>query len=153
MAFIAFTDWSCLVLSCPVLCSDSAGGLGGYEILKLHDADPLLGVEVKFVDKAACWRFLESYGSGAVQQSLSQHACRLLTGPQEGVVKTQLKAGMHTLDHNLDNLELFLEHIHLSQVVHRQQTCHRNHPISFHPGLRLPQDLPLCLCSCSEVCI
>ncbi|KAM3877358.1 tumor necrosis factor receptor type 1-associated DEATH domain protein [Diretmus argenteus] len=95
--------------------TDSAGGLGGYEILKLHDADPLLGVEVKFVDVAACQRFLESYGSGAVQQSLSQHACRLLTVPQEFNVETQLKASTHTLDQCLDDLELCLQHIHFSQ--------------------------------------
>ncbi|KAM4630125.1 tumor necrosis factor receptor type 1-associated DEATH domain protein [Polymixia lowei] len=95
--------------------TDSAGGLGGYEILKLHDADPLLGVEVKFVDVAACRRFLESYGSGAVHQSLSQHACRLLTVPQEFSVETQLKASTHTLDFFLDNLELCIQHIHHSQ--------------------------------------
>lgn len=95
---------------------DSAGGLGGYEILKVHDADPFLGVEVKFVDVAACQQFLESYSSGAVLQSLSQHACRLLALPQEFTVETQLKASTHTLDLDLDNLELCLQHIHLSQV-------------------------------------
>ncbi|XP_029904589.1 tumor necrosis factor receptor type 1-associated DEATH domain protein [Myripristis murdjan] len=94
---------------------DSAGGLGGYEILKLHDADPLLGVEVKFVDVAACQQFLESYSSGAVRQSLSQHACRLLTVPQEFSVETQLKASTQTLDLCLDNLQLCLQHIQLSQ--------------------------------------
>nr|XP_046201881.1 tumor necrosis factor receptor type 1-associated DEATH domain protein [Oncorhynchus gorbuscha]XP_046201882.1 tumor necrosis factor receptor type 1-associated DEATH domain protein [Oncorhynchus gorbuscha] len=96
--------------------TDSAGGLEGYEILKLHDADPLLGVEVKFVDVAACRRFLQSYGSGAVQQSLSQHTCRLLHIPQQELaLETQLKAGTHTLDFCLDDLELCLQHIHLSQ--------------------------------------
>ena len=97
-------------------CSDSAGGLGGYEILKVHDADPFLGVEVKFVDVAACQQFLESYSSGAVRQSLSQHACRLLALPQELTVETKLKASTHILDMNLDKLELCLQHIHLSQV-------------------------------------
>lgn len=96
--------------------SDSAGGLGGYEILKVHDADPFLGVEVKFVDVAACQQFLESYSSGAVRQSLSQHACRLLALPEELTVETQLKAGTHILDLYLDKLELCLQHIHLSQV-------------------------------------
>ncbi len=96
--------------------SDSAGGLGGYEILKVHDADPFLGVEVKFVDVATCQQFLESYSSGAVRQSLSQHACRLLALPQELTVETQLKASTHILDLYLDKLELCLEHIHLSQV-------------------------------------
>lgn len=95
---------------------DSAGGLGGYEILKVHDADPFLGVEVKFVDVAACQQFLESYSSGAVLQSLSQHACRLLGLSQELSVETQLKASTHILDLCLDNLELCLQHIHLSQV-------------------------------------
>ncbi|XP_070690065.1 tumor necrosis factor receptor type 1-associated DEATH domain protein [Pempheris klunzingeri] len=94
---------------------DSAGGLGGYEILKVHDADPFLGVEVKFVDVAVCQQFLESYGSGAVRQSLSQHACRLLALPQEFTVETQLKASTHILDLNLDKLQLCLQHIHLSQ--------------------------------------
>lgn len=82
----------------------------------MHDADPFLGVEVKFVDVAACQQFLESYSSGAVRQSLSQHASRLLTLPQEFTVETQLKAGTHILDLCLDKLELCLEHIHLSQV-------------------------------------
>ena len=99
-----------------VLLSDSAGGLGGYEILKVHDADPFLGVEVKFVDVAACQQFLESYSSGAVRQSLSQHACRLFALPQELMLKTQLKASTHILDLYMDKLELCLEHIHLSQV-------------------------------------
>lgn len=94
---------------------DSAGGLGGYEILKVHDADPFLGVEVKFVDAATCQQFLESYSSGAVRQSLSQHACRLLALPQELAVETQLKASTHILDLCLDKLELCLQHIHLSQ--------------------------------------
>ncbi|XP_026176095.1 tumor necrosis factor receptor type 1-associated DEATH domain protein [Mastacembelus armatus] len=94
---------------------DSVGGLGGYEILKVHDADPFLGVEVKFVDVAACQQFLESYSSGAVRQSLSQHACRLLALSQEFTVETQLKASTHTLDCCLDKLELCLQHIHLSQ--------------------------------------
>ncbi|KAM7015266.1 tumor necrosis factor receptor type 1-associated DEATH domain protein [Tautogolabrus adspersus] len=95
--------------------TDSAGGLGGYEILKVHDADPFLGVEVKFVDEAACQYFLESYSSGAVRQSLSQHACRLLALSQELTVETQLKASTHILDLYLDKLELCLKHIHLSQ--------------------------------------
>ncbi|KAL6113147.1 tradd [Pungitius sinensis] len=95
--------------------TDSAGGLGGHEILKVHDADPFLGVEVKFEDMLACRQFLESYSSGAVRQSLSQHAGRLLTLPQEFTVETQLKASTHILDFYLDQLELCLQHIHLSQ--------------------------------------
>ncbi|XP_054473090.1 LOW QUALITY PROTEIN: tumor necrosis factor receptor type 1-associated DEATH domain protein [Anoplopoma fimbria] len=94
---------------------DSASGLGGYEILKIHDADPFLGVEVKFEDKSVCRQFLESYSSGAVRQSLSQHACRLLSLPQEFTVETQLKASTHILDLYMDKLELCLQHIHLSQ--------------------------------------
>uniref|UniRef100_A0A1A8BQ58 Tumor necrosis factor receptor type 1-associated DEATH domain protein n=1 Tax=Nothobranchius kadleci TaxID=1051664 RepID=A0A1A8BQ58_NOTKA len=94
---------------------DSAGGLGGYEILKVHDAEPFLGVEVKFVDVAACQQFLESYSSGAVRQSLCQHACRLLALPQEFSVRIQLKASTHILDLCLDNLNICLQHIHLSQ--------------------------------------
>uniref|UniRef100_H3CV92 Tumor necrosis factor receptor type 1-associated DEATH domain protein n=1 Tax=Tetraodon nigroviridis TaxID=99883 RepID=H3CV92_TETNG len=94
---------------------DSARGLRGYEILKVHDADPLLGVEVKFVDVAACQQFLSSYGSGALHQSLSQHACRLLALPQELRVETQLKASTHVLDLCLDDLQCCLKHIHLSQ--------------------------------------
>ncbi|XP_029354526.1 tumor necrosis factor receptor type 1-associated DEATH domain protein [Echeneis naucrates] len=95
--------------------TDSAGGLGGYDILKVHDADPFLGVEVKFVDVAACQQFLESYSSGTVCQCFSQHACRLLALPQEFMVETRLKASTNTLDNDLDNLELCLQYIHLSQ--------------------------------------
>lgn len=73
-------------------------------------------MEVKFVDVAACQQFLESYSSGAVRQSLSQHACRLLALSQEFTVETQLKASTHILDLYLDKLELCLQHIHLSQV-------------------------------------
>lgn len=94
---------------------DSAGGLAGYEILKVHDADPFLGVEVKFVEVAACQQFLESYSSGAVLQSLCQHASRLLSLSQELRVETQLKASTHILDLCLDNPQLCLQHIHLSQ--------------------------------------
>lgn len=100
---------------CPCLL-DSAGGLAGYEILKVHDADPFLGVEVKFVEVAACQQFLESYSSGAVLQSLCQHASRLLSLSQELRVETQLKASTHILDLCLDNPQLCLQHIHLSQV-------------------------------------
>ncbi|XP_013883390.1 tumor necrosis factor receptor type 1-associated DEATH domain protein [Austrofundulus limnaeus] len=94
---------------------DSAGGLGGCEILKVHDAEPFLGVEVKFVDVAACQHFLEGYSSGAVRQSLCQHACRLFALPQEFAVETQLKAGTQILDLCLGDLEVCLQHIHLSQ--------------------------------------
>ncbi|XP_061883422.1 tumor necrosis factor receptor type 1-associated DEATH domain protein isoform X1 [Entelurus aequoreus] len=94
---------------------DSAGGLAGYEIIKVHDADPFLGVEVKFMDLAACQHFLECYSSGAMRQSISQHACRLLALAQEFTVETQLKAGTQILDRCLDKLELCLQHIHLSQ--------------------------------------
>ncbi|XP_051920150.1 tumor necrosis factor receptor type 1-associated DEATH domain protein [Hippocampus zosterae] len=94
---------------------DSAGGLGGYEILKVHDADPFLGVEVKFMDVVVCQQFLESYSSGAVGHSISQHACRLLAVAQEFTVETQLKAGTHVLDRCLDKLELCLQQIHQSQ--------------------------------------
>ncbi|XP_020797264.1 tumor necrosis factor receptor type 1-associated DEATH domain protein [Boleophthalmus pectinirostris] len=95
--------------------SDSAGGLEGYEILKFHDADPFLGVEIKFLDVSTCQQFLESYSSGTMRQSLSQHGCRLLTLPQEISVQTQLKASTHTLDPYLDQMELCLQQIHLSK--------------------------------------
>lgn len=98
------------------LLPDSARGLSGYEILKVHDADPFLGVEVKFTDVAACQQFLNSYSSGALHQSLSQHACRLLALPQEMRAETQLKAGTHMLDLCLDDPERCLKLIHLSQV-------------------------------------
>lgn len=107
-------DQDFIILS--ALWPDSARGLNGYEILKVHDADPFLGVEVKFMDVAACQQFLNSYSSGALHQSLSQHACRLLALPQELRVDTQLKAGTHMLDLCLDDLEGCLKHIHLSQV-------------------------------------
>lgn len=68
------------------------------------------------MDVSACQHFLESYGSGAVRQSLCQHACRLFALPQELAVETQLKAGTQILDLCLDDLEGCLQHIHLSQV-------------------------------------
>lgn len=110
--FVSLTSQSIFVL-CLL---DSAGGLAGYEILKVHDADPFLGVEVKFVEVAACQQFLESYSSGAVLQSLCQHASRLLSLSRELRVETQLKASTHILDLCLDNPQLCLQHIHLSQV-------------------------------------
>lgn len=95
---------------------DSVGGLDGYEILKLHDADPFLGVELKFMTMPCCQRFLESYACGSLLQFLSQHASRLLTFPDGVAMKTQLKAGVHTLDHSLQDLGICLDHVQQSQV-------------------------------------
>lgn len=75
------------------------------------------------MDVAVCQQFLESYSSGAVRQSLSQHACRLLALPQEITVETQLKASTHILDLCLDKLDLCLQHIHFSQVVYCIYVC------------------------------
>ncbi|XP_077084625.1 tumor necrosis factor receptor type 1-associated DEATH domain protein isoform X1 [Siphateles boraxobius] len=97
--------------------TDSVGGLEGYEILKLHDADPFLGVELKFMSVPPCQRFLESYACGSLAQFLSQHASRLLTLLDGVVMETQLKAGIHTLDQNLQDLEICLDHIRQSQPV------------------------------------
>lgn len=97
--------------------TDSVGGLEGYEILKLHDADPFLGVELKFMSVPPCQRFLESYACGSLTQFLSQHASRLLTLLDGVVMETQLKAGIHTLDQNLQDLEICLDHIRQSQPV------------------------------------
>lgn len=96
---------------------DSVGGLEGYEILKLHDADPFLGVELKFMAMPPCQRFLENYACGSLAQFLSQHASRLLTLPDGVVMETQLKAGIHTLDQSLQDVEMCLEHIRQSQPV------------------------------------
>ncbi|KAI7813910.1 tumor necrosis factor receptor type 1-associated DEATH domain protein [Triplophysa rosa] len=96
---------------------DSAGGMDGYEILKLHDADPFLGVELKFMTMPCCQRFLESYASGSLLQFLSQHASRLLTLPDGVAMETQLKAGVHTLDHSLQDLGICLDHVQQSQPV------------------------------------
>ncbi|XP_034417976.1 tumor necrosis factor receptor type 1-associated DEATH domain protein [Cyclopterus lumpus] len=124
---------------------DSAGGLGGYEILKVHDADPFLGVEVKFEDVSACQQFLESYSSGAVQQSLSQHACRLLTLPHEFTVETQLKASTHILDLCLDKLELCLQHIHLSQPerLRDEEIDHLEEQLQIQARGPAPQPTPI----------
>ncbi|KAJ8398579.1 hypothetical protein AAFF_G00421070 [Aldrovandia affinis] len=97
--------------------SDTAGGLDGYEILKLHDVDPRLGVEVKFVDEAVCRRFLESYSSGCVQQMFVQHASRILPGAVDLAMQTEMKAGDKILDECLDDQELCLHHIHMIQPV------------------------------------
>lgn len=95
---------------------DSVGGLEGYEILKLHDADPYLGVELKFMAMPPCQRFLESYACGSLAQFLSQHASRLLALPDGVVIETQLKAGVHTLDQSLQDVEICLDYIRQSQV-------------------------------------
>ncbi|XP_060796739.1 tumor necrosis factor receptor type 1-associated DEATH domain protein [Neoarius graeffei] len=97
--------------------TDVAGGLDGYEILKLHDADPFLGVELKFMDIVPCRRFLDSYTCGSLLQFLSQHASRLLSLPNSVGVEATLKAGTHTLDHSLQDPELCLQLIYQSQPV------------------------------------
>ncbi|KAJ8335588.1 hypothetical protein SKAU_G00389300 [Synaphobranchus kaupii] len=97
--------------------SDATGGLDGYEILKLHDADPRLGVELKFVEAGACRKFLENYRTGAVQQLFTQHASRVLPGAGELAMQTQLKAGDSVLDDFLDDQDLCLHHIQLIQPV------------------------------------
>lgn len=128
--------------------SDSAGGLAGYEILKVHDADPFLGVEIKFLDVNTCQQFLESYSSGTVGQSLSQHGCRLLSLPQDITVQTQLKASTHTLDLYLDQMELCLQQIHLSQperlrdeeIEHLEQQLQSQAFNNAQPSLPLTQE-------------
>ncbi|KAJ8281173.1 hypothetical protein GJAV_G00064360 [Gymnothorax javanicus] len=97
--------------------SDATGGLDGYDILKLHDAEPRLGVEIKFVAAGACRRFLESYRTGAVQQLFSQHASRVLPEAGDLVTRTQLKAGDSVLDDFLDDQDRCLYHINLIKPV------------------------------------
>ncbi|KAM9461913.1 tumor necrosis factor receptor type 1-associated DEATH domain protein isoform 2-T2 [Clarias gariepinus] len=97
--------------------TDVAGGLDGYEILKLHDADPFLGVELKFMDILPCRRFLDSYSCGSLLQFLSQHASRLLSLPSGLGVESMLKAGTHTLDNSIQDPELCLQLIYQSQPV------------------------------------
>ncbi|XP_077374486.1 tumor necrosis factor receptor type 1-associated DEATH domain protein [Festucalex cinctus] len=128
---------------------NSAGGLDGCEILKLHDADPFFGVEVKFVDVVSCQQFLESYSSGAVRQSISQHACRLLALAQEFTVETQLKAGTHILDRCLDKLELCLQQIHQSppgrlrdEEIDRLEERLRREVLGAPPPQQLIQQVP-----------
>lgn len=101
----------------PCCGSDVAGGLDGYEILKLHDADPFLGVELKFMDISPCRRFLDSYSCGSLLQFLSQHASRLLSIPDGVSVEAMLKAGTYTLDHSLQDQERCLQLIYQSQVL------------------------------------
>ncbi|TTL88696.1 Tumor necrosis factor receptor type 1-associated DEATH domain protein [Bagarius yarrelli] len=96
---------------------DVAGGINGYEILKLHDADPFLGVELKFMDIVPCRRFIDSYKSGSLLQSLSQHASRLLSLPDAAAMMFMLKAGTHTLDHSLQDPDLCLQLIQQSRPV------------------------------------
>lgn len=93
--------------------SDATGSLDGYEILKLHDADPRLGVEIKFVEPGACRRFLESYASGALLQLLTQHASRVLPAAGDLVTHTRLQAGDSLLDDFLDDQDRCLRHISL----------------------------------------
>uniref|UniRef100_A0A8C1BM73 Tumor necrosis factor receptor type 1-associated DEATH domain protein n=1 Tax=Cyprinus carpio carpio TaxID=630221 RepID=A0A8C1BM73_CYPCA len=125
---------------------DSFGGLEGYEILKLHDADPFLGVELKFMAMPPCQRFLESYACGSLAQFLSQHASRLLTLLDGVVMETQLKAGMHTLDQSLQDVEMCLEHIRQSQPVRLRDDevtqLEQQLQNSFGPPSQPPQELP-----------
>lgn len=120
MAFQIYSRFICVCIAIDtvliVFDTDSVGGLEGYEILKLHDADPFLGVELKFMAMPPCQRFLENYACGSLAQFLSQHASRLLTLPDGVVMETQLKAGIHTLDQSLQDVEMCLEHIRQSQV-------------------------------------
>ncbi|KAF7703425.1 tumor necrosis factor receptor type 1-associated DEATH domain protein isoform X2 [Silurus meridionalis] len=97
--------------------TDVAGGLDGYEILKLHDADPFLGVELKFTEIVPCRRFLDSYVSGSLLQFFSQHVSRLLSLPDGLGMNATLKAGTHTLDHSIQDPELCLQHIYQSQPM------------------------------------
>ncbi|XP_048829635.1 tumor necrosis factor receptor type 1-associated DEATH domain protein [Brienomyrus brachyistius] len=97
--------------------SDTAGGLQGYEILKLHDADPLLGIELKFMNKATCRQFLESYATAAVSQAFTQHTLRIFSVSEDFTVETQLKAGENVLDLYLTNQDLCLSYIHSLQPV------------------------------------
>ncbi|KAG5270736.1 hypothetical protein AALO_G00196020 [Alosa alosa] len=92
-------------------------GYEGYEILKLHDADPALGVELKFTAMSPCRRFLESYACGLLRQALHQHSSRLLVRPEDVNIQMQLKAATHTLDHCLNDLECCLTYISTSQPV------------------------------------
>ncbi|XP_066569628.1 tumor necrosis factor receptor type 1-associated DEATH domain protein [Amia ocellicauda] len=95
--------------------SDAVGGLEGYEVLKVHDAQPSLGVLIKFVEEAKCRRFLQSYSSGSVQQFFGQHLSHLLPTEEEIPITTQLKAGSETLDDFLKDEDLCLQHIHREQ--------------------------------------
>lgn len=92
-------------------------GYEGYEILKLHDADPALGLELKFTAVGSCRRFLESYACGLLGQALHQHASRLLIRPEDVSIQMQLKAATHTLDLCLNDLECCLTYIRISQPV------------------------------------
>ncbi|XP_012672697.1 tumor necrosis factor receptor type 1-associated DEATH domain protein [Clupea harengus] len=92
-------------------------GYEGYEMLKLHDADPALGVELKFTAISSCRRFLESYACGLLRQALHQHASRLLVRPEDLDIQMQLKAATQTLDLCLNDLEGCLTCISISQPV------------------------------------
>ncbi|MGH0148362.1 UNVERIFIED_CONTAM: hypothetical protein FKN15_012683 [Acipenser sinensis] len=78
--------------------SDSAGGLDGYEILKVHDTESALIIQIKFSDEMHCTAFLESYASGGLKQCLGQHLKAVLPVTEELEFDTKLKAGSKTLD-------------------------------------------------------
>ncbi|XP_066503576.1 tumor necrosis factor receptor type 1-associated DEATH domain protein [Hoplias malabaricus] len=126
--------------------TDVVGGLDGYEILKLHDADPFLGVELKFMNTLQCKRFLDSYACGSLLQFLSQHASRLLSLPDGVAMEAMLKAGTHTLDHNLQNPELCLQHINQSQPVRLRDDevtqLEQQLQNSYAPTIQTPQEVP-----------
>lgn len=114
-------------------------------MLKLHDADPALGVELKFTAISSCRRFLESYACGLLRQALHQHASRLLVRPEDLDIQMQLKAATQTLDLCLNDLEGCLTCISISQVHKHVYSCitGRKTHVLIHSILLYP--LSLCI--------
>ncbi|XP_041124998.1 tumor necrosis factor receptor type 1-associated DEATH domain protein-like isoform X2 [Polyodon spathula] len=78
--------------------SDSLGGLDGYEILKIHNTESDLIIQIKFSDEMHCTTFLESYASAGLKQCLGQHLRAVLSVTEELEIDTKLKTGRKTLD-------------------------------------------------------
>ncbi|XP_052000705.1 tumor necrosis factor receptor type 1-associated DEATH domain protein-like isoform X2 [Xyrauchen texanus] len=119
---------------------DEQGKFSVFKVIKLTLT------ELKFMAMPPCLRFLESYACGSLAQFLSHHASRILAIPDEVVMITQLKAGMHTLDQSLSDLEMCLKHIHQSQperlrddeVTRLEQQLQNSYGTLSQP----PQELP-----------
>ncbi|XP_028665224.1 tumor necrosis factor receptor type 1-associated DEATH domain protein [Erpetoichthys calabaricus] len=76
---------------------DAAGGIDGFEILKIIADDLEIILHIKFIKENSCRKFLDSYRSKGLQQSLIQHT-KVLVPSEDPRFETQLKTYSKILD-------------------------------------------------------
>ncbi|MBN3285754.1 TRADD protein, partial [Polyodon spathula] len=108
--------WKCVSLPSVKPPTDSLGGLDGYEILKIHNTESDLIIQIKFSDEMHCTTFLESYASAGLKQCLGQHLRAVLSVTEELEIDTKLKTGRKTLDDFLKDRGRCLRCIKEAQV-------------------------------------